>query len=137
RAGLVLHEDAAGVHRRRVPGVPGGSHARGNVVLALAAAAGAPRRRGAHGGGCEAAPGVPPPAPRAGRPPVGGGPAVSDAPQKEGSLRGLLDLDRLVHEPARLAILTVLAEADEVEFRFVEAVTGLTRGNLSSHASRL
>jgi DNA-binding transcriptional ArsR family regulator len=52
-------------------------------------------------------------------------------------VRGFLDLDRVVHEPARLAILTVLAEAEEVEFRFLEEITGLTRGNLSSHASRL
>ncbi len=62
---------------------------------------------------------------------------MSDPTPEGGSLRGLLELDRLVHEPARLAILTVLAEADEVEFRFMEAVTGLTRGNLSSHASKL
>lgn len=52
-------------------------------------------------------------------------------------VRDLVDLDRMVHEPARLAILTVLAEAEEVEFRFLERVTGLTRGNLSSHASKL
>lgn len=52
-------------------------------------------------------------------------------------VRGLLELDRVVHEPARLAMLTVLAEADEVEFRFLEKVTGLTRGNLSAHATRL
>lgn len=52
-------------------------------------------------------------------------------------VRGFLDLDRVVHEPARLAILTVLAEAADVEFRFLEQVTGLTRGNLSSHASKL
>src|SRR5688572_7735595 len=51
--------------------------------------------------------------------------------------RGFLALDRMVHEPARLAILTVLAEAEEVEFRFLEAVTGLTKGNISSHASKL
>jgi DNA-binding transcriptional ArsR family regulator len=43
----------------------------------------------------------------------------------------------MVHEPVRLAILTVLAEAEEVEFRFLERAIGLTRGNLSSHASRL
>lgn len=52
-------------------------------------------------------------------------------------VRTLMELDRLVHEPARLAILTILAEAEEVEFRFIEAVTGLTRGNLSSHAAKL
>lgn len=51
--------------------------------------------------------------------------------------RRFLELDRLVHEPARLAILTVLAEAEWVEFRFLERVTGLTRGNLSSHAAKL
>lgn len=58
-------------------------------------------------------------------------------PDGQAGVRGLLDLDRVVHEPARLAILTVLAEAADVEFRFLEAVTGLTRGNLSSHASKL
>lgn len=53
------------------------------------------------------------------------------------AVRGFLALDRMVHEPARLAILTVLAGAEWVEFRFLEAVTGLTRGNISSHASKL
>ncbi len=52
-------------------------------------------------------------------------------------LEGLLSLDRLVHEPARLVILTVLNEADEVEFRFLEGISGLTKGNLSSHISKL
>ncbi len=52
-------------------------------------------------------------------------------------LEEFLSLDRLVHEPARLVILTVLNEADEVEFRFLEEVSGLTKGNLSSHISKL
>ncbi len=52
-------------------------------------------------------------------------------------VQGLLDLDRVVHEPARLAILTVLAAAEEVEFKFLEGAVGLTRGNLSSHVSKL
>lgn len=60
-----------------------------------------------------------------------------DAEDGQAGVRALVDLDRIVHEPARLAILTVLAQAEEVEFRFVETVTGLTRGNLSSHASKL
>jgi len=68
--------------------------------------------------------------------------AVSGAPDEEAAqrptaTRAILGLDRLVHEPARLAILTVLAEADEVEFRFLEGVTGLTKGNISSHVSKL
>ena len=52
-------------------------------------------------------------------------------------LESLLTLDRVVHEPARLVILTVLAEAEEVEFRFLERVTGLTKGNLSCHIAKL
>ncbi len=51
--------------------------------------------------------------------------------------RSILDLDRMVHEPARLAILTVLAAAEEVAFLFLQKVTGLSKGNLSSHTQKL
>ena len=53
------------------------------------------------------------------------------------AIQTLLDLDRMVHEPARLAILTVLAQAGAVEFKFLEQVTRLSKGNLNSHATRL
>jgi DNA-binding transcriptional ArsR family regulator len=46
-------------------------------------------------------------------------------------------VDRVVHEPARLLLLSLLAGVDEAEFAFLESVTGLTKGNLSSHISRL
>lgn len=49
----------------------------------------------------------------------------------------LMNLDRVIHEPARLLILTVLANSAEVDFKFLENITGLNKGNLSSHASRL
>ncbi len=52
-------------------------------------------------------------------------------------IQGLLELDRTIHEPARLAILTILAAAGDVEFKFLESAVGLTRGNLSSHVSKL
>jgi len=48
-----------------------------------------------------------------------------------------LTLDRVVHEPARLAILAVLSSADEVDFAFMQAATGLTKGNLSRQAGKL
>jgi DNA-binding MarR family transcriptional regulator len=48
-----------------------------------------------------------------------------------------LTLDRLVHEPARLAIMTVLSSVADADFLFILRVTGLTKGNLSSHLSRL
>ncbi len=51
--------------------------------------------------------------------------------------QSLLALDRVVHEPARLAILTVLASANEAEFKFLESALGLTAGNLASHAAKL
>ncbi len=56
---------------------------------------------------------------------------------KEPSPRSILDLDRMVHEPARLAILTVLSAAQEVEFLFLLKVTGLSKGNLSVQAQKL
>jgi DNA-binding transcriptional ArsR family regulator len=49
----------------------------------------------------------------------------------------LADLNRLVHEPARLAILTVLASCESADFTFLEAATGLTKGNLSVQLTRL
>ncbi len=48
-----------------------------------------------------------------------------------------LQVDRLLHEPARLLILSILAGAEAVEFRFVEQFSGLSKGNLSSHMSKL
>jgi DNA-binding transcriptional ArsR family regulator len=56
---------------------------------------------------------------------------------KDPSLKSILDLDRMVHEPARLAILTVLSAAEEVEFLFLLKVTGLSKGNLSVQAQKL
>jgi DNA-binding transcriptional ArsR family regulator len=52
-------------------------------------------------------------------------------------LQSILALDRMVHEPARLAILTVLSAAAEVEFLFLQRITGLSKGNLSSHTQKL
>lgn len=48
-----------------------------------------------------------------------------------------LTLDRVVHEPARLAILAVLNSAEEVDFAFLLMATGLTKGNLSKQTSKL
>ena len=47
------------------------------------------------------------------------------------------NLNRTVHEPARLAILTVLSACDSADFVFLKAATGLTAGNLSVQISRL
>jgi DNA-binding MarR family transcriptional regulator len=49
----------------------------------------------------------------------------------------LAGLDRLVHEPARLAILTALASCKSADFLFLQRLTGLSGGNLSSHIAKL
>ncbi len=46
-------------------------------------------------------------------------------------------VDRLVHEPARLAILAVLYGVGEADFLYLLRTTGLTKGNLSAHLAKL
>ncbi len=48
-----------------------------------------------------------------------------------------LALDRLIHEPGRLAILTVLSSVRAADFVFLQRTTRLTKGNLSSHLTKL
>ena len=49
----------------------------------------------------------------------------------------LAALDRVVHEPARLAILTALSACDSADFTFLRRVIGLTGGNLNTHLTTL
>lgn len=45
--------------------------------------------------------------------------------------------NRLVHEPARLAILTVLSSCASADFVFLQNVTELSKGNLSVQLTNL
>lgn len=47
------------------------------------------------------------------------------------------DVDRLIHEPARLMIMAVLYVVQSADFTFLMAQTDLSWGNLSSHMSKL
>lgn len=49
----------------------------------------------------------------------------------------VLAINRVVHEPARLVILAILNSAEEVDFRFLGAASGLTKGNLSRQTATL
>ena len=49
----------------------------------------------------------------------------------------LATLDKRVHEPARLAILTALTACRGAKFTYLQALTGLTQGNLSVHLKKL
>ncbi len=42
-----------------------------------------------------------------------------------------------MHEPARLAILSALSACESADFTFLQRITGLTKGNHSSHLMRL
>ena len=47
------------------------------------------------------------------------------------------DIDKLIHEPARLMIMSYLYVVESADFVFLRNQTRLTDGNLSSHLSRL
>ena len=52
-------------------------------------------------------------------------------------VKDLIDVDRLIHEPARLMIVAVLSAVEKADFLYLLTATELTKGNLSSHLSRL
>jgi len=49
----------------------------------------------------------------------------------------LEDIDRIIHEPARLMIVRQLYVLEAADFPFIQRETGLTQGNLSSHMAKL
>jgi DNA-binding MarR family transcriptional regulator len=52
-------------------------------------------------------------------------------------LRSLADVDRLIHEPSRTVIIAILAAVESADFLYLQRETGLTKGNLSVHLSKL
>ena len=47
------------------------------------------------------------------------------------------EVDRIIHEPARLRILTILSGVESASYNFLKTALGLTNGNLGSHLERL
>jgi DNA-binding transcriptional ArsR family regulator len=52
-------------------------------------------------------------------------------------IQRLAEIDRIIHEPARLMIAALLAAIEEADFQYLRQATGLTQGNLSAHLSKL
>lgn len=48
-----------------------------------------------------------------------------------------MGIDRIIHEPVRLRILSILTGVDVADFNFLLSTLGLSRGNLSSHTDKL
>jgi len=53
------------------------------------------------------------------------------------SWAGLASLDKLIHEPARLAVISILDTVEKADFLYLQRATGLTKGNLSVHLQKL
>lgn len=49
----------------------------------------------------------------------------------------MTDLDRIIHEPARLRILMILSGVERADFNFLLSTLELSKGNLSAHVDRL
>ena len=52
-------------------------------------------------------------------------------------LHPLADIDRTIHSPARLMVMTYLYVVDSADYLFLMRLTNLTFGNLTSHLSVL
>jgi DNA-binding transcriptional ArsR family regulator len=49
----------------------------------------------------------------------------------------MTEVNRLIHEPARLLIVALLAGVKEADFLWIQRESDLTKGNLSAHLARL
>lgn len=49
----------------------------------------------------------------------------------------LTRLDKIIHEPARLALVSALSTCEGADFTYLQRVTNLSKGNLSAHLSTL
>jgi DNA-binding MarR family transcriptional regulator len=62
---------------------------------------------------------------------------MADPIKKKGEAKIRQIVDRIIHEPARYLIMAYLYVVESADFLFLERQTGLTKGNLSSHLSKL
>jgi DNA-binding MarR family transcriptional regulator len=52
-------------------------------------------------------------------------------------IQNIADLDRVIHEPGRLMIVAILFAVERADFIYLQHETGMNKGTLSSHISRL
>jgi DNA-binding transcriptional ArsR family regulator len=52
-------------------------------------------------------------------------------------VQDIASIDRVIHEPARLAIVAVLSSCESADFKGLLLQTGLTKGNLSAQLQKL
>jgi DNA-binding MarR family transcriptional regulator len=52
-------------------------------------------------------------------------------------IRAITEIDRVIHEPGRLMIAALLYAVERSDFLYLQHETGMNKGTLSSHISRL
>jgi DNA-binding MarR family transcriptional regulator len=52
-------------------------------------------------------------------------------------VQAIAELDRVIHEPGRLMVVALLFAVDRSDFLYLQHETGINKGTLSSHLSRL
>jgi DNA-binding MarR family transcriptional regulator len=52
-------------------------------------------------------------------------------------IKAIAELDRVIHEPGRLMIVALLYAVEKADFLYLQHETGMNKGTLSSHLSRL
>ncbi|GMQ77994.1 MAG: transcriptional regulator [Anaerolineae bacterium] len=62
---------------------------------------------------------------------------MSESHPPNTTLHPFSEIDRLIHSPARLMVLTYLYVVDRADYLFLINMTGLSWGNLSSHLAKL
>jgi DNA-binding MarR family transcriptional regulator len=62
---------------------------------------------------------------------------MAEQPIDQADVNTLLNVDPMIHAPARLSVLTYLYVVDSSDFLFLKNMTGLTWGNLSTHLTKL
>lgn len=67
----------------------------------------------------------------------GGAPAAPKQGRKRARRKTPVELDRVIHERVRLAIVSALASAQSLSFNELKGLLDITDGNLSVHARRL
>jgi DNA-binding MarR family transcriptional regulator len=48
-----------------------------------------------------------------------------------------MEIDKIIHEPARLRIMMILDGLEQTDFTFLATTLSLTRGNLNRHIEKL
>jgi DNA-binding HxlR family transcriptional regulator len=72
------------------------------------------------------------------KPLAGGANTTAPAPKrKRAQAESPVELDRVIHERVRLAIVSALAGAESLAFNELKALLQITDGNLSVHARKL